>query len=361
MNKRILILTNHSFMLWQFRRELIAALQERGCRMIVGVPFGEHIDDFRAMGCKMIDTPLERRGMNPVRDAELYRTYIRIITDEHPDMVITYSIKPNIYGGYACRRLSVPYCVNVQGLGSAFQRRVIAHLVTAMYKIAVKDAKVVFFENEGNAAYFRKQKITPREQQQVLNGAGINLDFYVQKPYPKNERIHFLYLGRLMREKGISELFSAVRRLYADGESFVLDLVGFFEDEYKEQVEKLVADGIAVFHGFQQDARPYYEAADCVVLPSHHEGMSNVLLEAASTGRPLITSDIPGCREAVADGCSGLTCQVQDADSLYRAMKSFLSLSWEERAEMGRQERKWMEERFAKDEVVAKTLCALFS
>ena len=141
----------------------------------------------------------------------------------------------------------------------------------------------------------------------------------------------------------------------------MLDLVGFFEDEYKEQVEKLVADGIAVFHGFQQDARPYYEAADCVVLPSHHEGMSNVLLEAASTGRPLITSDIPGCREAVADGCSGLTCQVQDADSLYRVMKSFLSLNWEERAEMGRQERKWMEERFAKDEVVAKTLCALFS
>ena len=249
----------------------------------------------------------------------------------------------------------------MQGLGSAFQRRGIAHLVTAMYKIAVKDAKVVFFENEGNAAYFRKQKITPREQQRVLNGAGINLDFYVQKPYPKNERIHFLYLGRLMREKGISELFSAVRRLYADGENFVLDLVGFFEDEYKEQVEKLVADGIAVFHGFQQDARPYYEAADCVVLPSHHEGMSNVLLEAASTGRPLITSDIPGCREAVADGCSGLTCQVQDADSLYRVMKSFLSLNWEERAEMGRQERKWMEERFAKDEVVAKTLCALFS
>ena len=167
MNKRILILTNHSFMLWQFRRELIAALQERGCRMIVGVPFGEHIDDFRAMGCKMIDTPLERRGMNPVRDAELYRTYIRIITDEHPDMVITYSIKPNIYGGYACRRLSVPYCVNVQGLGSAFQRRGIAHLVTAMYKIAAKDAKVVFFENEGNAASSRKHKITPREQQRL--------------------------------------------------------------------------------------------------------------------------------------------------------------------------------------------------
>ena len=358
--KKILILTNHSFMLWKFRRELIARMLSMGYQVVIGVPFGEHVDDFRAIGCRMVDTPLERRGLNPFRDLSLYRTYFRILTEENPDMVVTYSIKPNIYAGYACRKLSIPYCVNVQGLGSAFQKAVIAQLVTLMYKVAVKDAKVVFFENEGNAAYFRKKQITPASQQRVLRGAGINLDFYAQKPYPHNKPVRFLYLGRLMREKGISELFEAARRLHQDGEEFVLDLVGFFEDEYKAQVEQLVEEGIAVFYGFQADARPFYEQADCVVLPSYHEGMSNVLLEAASTGRPVITSFIPGCREAVSLGYSGLTCKIQDANSLYRAMKYFLSLRWEDRRDMGLAGRERMQERFAKDDVVDQTLTAIF-
>lgn len=359
--KRILILTNHSFMLWQFRRELIMALLDKEYEVIIGVPFGDHINDFQRIGCKMIDTPLERRGLNPFRDLGLYRQYVRIITEENPDMVITYSIKPNVYGGYACRRLSVPYCVNVQGLGSAFQQSLVARLVTKMYKVAVKEAKVVFFENEGNAAYFRKKKITPPEQQCVLRGAGINLEFWAQKPYPKNQRVRFLYLGRLMREKGISELFEACRRLYDEGEEFLLDLVGFFEDEYKDQVEDLVNRGVAMFHGFQNDARPFYEQADCVVLPSYHEGMSNVLLEAASTGRPVIASFIPGCRETFSFlDRTGLTCRAQDANSLYRAMKFFLGMSWEERMEMGLAGRERMQERFAKEDVVEQTLEAIF-
>lgn len=357
---RILILTNHSFMLWQFRRELIEALMDRGHKVIIGVPFGDHIEDFRNLGCTMIDTPLERRGLNPFRDIKLYRNYVNIITEENPDLVITYSIKPNIYGGAACRKLSVPYCVNVQGLGSAFQNDYIAKLVTWMYKWAVRDAKVVFFENEGNAAYFRKKKITPASQQCVLRGAGINLEFYAQKPYPKNRPIRFLYMGRLMREKGIGELMEACRRLHRDGEEFVLDLVGFFEEEYKEQVKDLVEQGIAVFHGFQPDSRPFYEQTDCVVLPSYHEGMSNVLLEAASTGRPIITSFIPGCREALRLGYSGLTCRAQDANSLYRAMKYFLGLSWDDRMEMGLAGRVRMQEYFDKEDVVAQTMDALF-
>ena len=359
--KRILILTNHSFMLWQFRRELIMALQDRGCQVIIGVPFGDHIDDFERIGCKMIDTPLERRGLNPIRDMKLYRQYVRIITEENPDLVITYSIKPNVYGGYACRKLSVPYCVNVQGLGSAFQKPMVARLVTAMYKVAVKEAKVVFFENEGNARYFRKKNITPEAQQVVLRGAGINLEFWTQKPYPRNQHVRFLYLGRLMREKGITELFEACRRLHDEGEEFLLDLVGFFEDEYKQQMEDLVSWGIAKFHGFQSDARPFYEQADCVVLPSYHEGMSNVLLEAAATGRPVIASFIPGCRETFSFlERSGLTCRAQDANSLYRAMKYFLSLDWEERNEMGLAGRERMREQFAKEEVVEQTLEAIF-
>ena len=137
---------------------------------------------------------------------------------------------------------------------------------------------------------------------------------------------------------------------------FVLDLVGFFEDEYKEQIDKLVDAGIAVFHGFQEDPRPYYAMADCIVLPSYHEGMSNVLLEAAATGRPLITSNIPGCREAVDDGKSGFLCEVKDWNDLYRKMDKITQMSRAEREIMGVYGRDKMMREFDKDEVVKKTI-----
>lgn len=342
-------------MLWQFRRELIQELMKE-YSVVISTPFVGHEDDFARLGCRMIETPVDRRGINPVTDMKLYRTYVELLKKETPDMVLTYSIKPNIYAGFACRMRKIPYCVNVQGLGTAFQKPGLAQVVTIMYKMALKKAKTVFFENEGNAELFRKKKITPKAQQTILAGAGVNLEYYSCKPYPEHDTIHFLYLGRIMKEKGIDELFYAVRKLHEKyGSRLVLDLVGFFEDEYKEQVEQLVADGIAVFHGFQQEPRPYYEMADCVVLPSYHEGMSNVLLEAAATGRAVITSDIPGCREAVRDGESGFLCPVKDRNMLECVMEKFLCLSREQREAMGNTGRKHMEKYFDKEKVVKKT------
>ena len=191
----------------------------------------------------------------------------------------------------------------------------------------------------------------------VLRGAGINLEYYALQPYPRNEKVHFLYLGRIMQEKGMNELFAAARRLYAERQDFVLDLVGFFEEDYKMQVEQLQAGGIAAFHGLEP--RPFYYAADCVVLPSYHEGMSNVLLEAAAMGRPLITSDIPGCREAVENGVTGLLVPVKDSESLYLAMKQMLSMRAEERRQMGLAGHDKMEREFNKKHVVEATIQAL--
>lgn len=357
---KILVITNHSFMLWQFRRELIEELLKEH-EVVISVPFGEHIKDFEKLGCRMIDTAVDRRGINPKTDLKLYRTYRKLLKIEKPDMVITYSIKPNIYAGFACRQMGIPYCVNVQGLGTAFQKPILSDVVTVMYKTALKKAKVVFFENEGNAEEFRNRKIIPASQQHVLPGAGVNLERFTYHEYPQNNRVHFLYLGRIMREKGVDELFWAAQKLYEEGVDFVLDLVGFFEDEYKEQVDKLVADGIAVFHGFQHDPVPYYSAADCVVLPSYHEGMSNVLLEAAAIGRPVITSDIPGCREAVVDGKSGLLCKAKEKAAVYKAMKEMLSHAVSERTQMGQSGRRLIEERFSKHKVVGETLQAMFA
>lgn len=364
--KKLLIVTNHSYMLYQFRRELIEKLLEE-YEVVLSMPFVGHEDDFKKIGCRCIDTKIDRRGINPVTDFKLLQFYNRIISEEKPDKVITYSIKPNIYAGLVCSCKKLPYYVNVQGLGTAFQKKMLSHLVGIMYKTAFQKVKAVFFENKGNAQEFISRKLVAEDKIIVLNGAGVNLEHYAYTPFTSRQeceasgesetgKLHFLYLGRIMKEKGIDELFTAMRRLHDEyGDKVVLDIVGFFEDEYKNAVEKLVEDGIAVFHGFQEETRPYYAMADCVVLPSYHEGMSNVLLEASAVGRPVITSDIPGCREVVEDGKSGYLCEVKNADMLFEKMKLMTDKSVEEIEEMGRCARGRMEKLFDKKKIVEQT------
>ncbi len=355
--KKIVIITNHSYMLWRFHKELIMKLQEDN-EIVIAFPFVGHEKDFKDLGIRCIETKLDRRSLNPVNDLKLKRSYERILRKERPDMVITYSIKCNIYAGLVCRKLKIPYYANVQGLGTPFQKPVLSQLVTEMYRKAMKDVEIVFFENEANAAMFRKKKIIPAARQIVLQGAGINTDYYKKQPYPQNERTHFLYVGRLMKEKGIDELFEAAKRLRRE-EDFILDIVGFFEESYKEEVREMEIARIVNFYGFQQDPRPYYKKADCVILPSYHEGMSNVLLEGASMGRPLITTDIPGCREAVIDKESGYLVQPKDSESAYQAMKRFIKLPTDQREQMGLRGRELMEQRFNKHNVVENTIKGL--
>lgn len=357
--KKILIITNHSYMFWQFRRELVEELQKH-FEIVVSTPLVGHEEDLEAVGCRIIPTDIQRRSVNPVTDLKLFCTYMDMLRKEQPDMVITYSIKPNIYAGCACQMLKIPYCMNVQGLGTAFQKKKMAYLVSLLYKIACRKAKTVFFENEENALLFRSKKITFAEQQTILAGAGVNLQHYEYVALKKSEAVHFLYLGRIMKEKGMDELFQAIRELHAEyGSRVVLDLVGFFEDSYKDEVEQLIAEGIVNFYGFQEDPKPFYEKADCIVLPSYHEGMSNVLLEAAACGRMLVTSDISGCREAVEPGKTGLLCKVKDATSLFDAMKQVINLTPEEREMAGKLGRQKMEREFDRKKVVNLTVAQI--
>lgn len=358
---KILIITNHSYMLYRFRRELIETLQ-KDHEIVLSMPFVGHEEDFQAMGLRCINTEIDRRSINPKTDLKLLMNYRKLLRSERPDLVITYSIKPNIYAGLVCRMRKIPYCANVQGLGTAFQRKGLAQFVTLLYKAALKKARVVFFENEGNAQEFIDRKILPRDKITLLPGAGINLARYPLTPYPENDCVRFLYLGRIMKEKGIDELFSSMRRLYSElGSKVQLDLVGFFDDDYEAQVKALVDDGAAVFHGFQSEPLPYYAAADCVVLPSYHEGLSNVLLEAAAIGRPVITSDIHGCKETVAPGVSGLLCRVKDEDDLYQKMLQMALLSREARKTMGLAARRKVEAEFDKRMVVEQTIAAIIN
>ena len=348
-------------MLHRFRTELIRELM-KDHEVVLSMPFVGHEEDFMAMGLRCIETEVDRRGINPRRDLKLFGFYRKLLKAEKPDMVITYSITPNIYGGWACQLAGVPYCANVQGLGTAFQKTGLAQVVTMMYKTALRRAKTVFFENQGNANEFTDRHIIPQNKITLLSGAGINLDAYALRPYPENDRVRFLYLGRLMAEKGVGELLRAMKRLYGElGDQVALDIVGFYDDEAcQAQADELIAMGAARVHGFQSEPRPYYEAAACVVLASYHEGMSNVLLEAAATGRPVIPSDIYGCREAVDEGVTGLLCTVQDSDSLYEQMMKMAHLPRSEREQMGIAGRAKMARQFDKRVVVKHTIDAIF-
>jgi len=350
---KILIITNHSYMLYQFRREFIKKLL-KDYEVVISTPYMGHEDDLKEMGCKVIDTYVDRRGMNPIKDYKLLKKYVGIIQEEKPDKVITYSIKPNIYAGMVCQHKHVPYYTNVQGLGTAFQNSFLASFVSFLYKFAFKEVKTVFFENKENADLFLQKKIIPIKKIKILNGAGVNLDHYQYYPYPVRKKIHFLFVGRIMKEKGVDELFDAFEKLH-EHHDVILDIVGFFEDEYRNKVNKLVDEGFVCFHGFQKDVRPFYQKSHCIVLPSYHEGMSNVLLEASAIGRPIITSNISGCKEAVDDNENGYLVSVKDSHDLFLKMKKFVELENNQKEIMGIYGRIKMEKEFNKEDIVKAT------
>ena len=275
--------------------------------------------------------------------------------------MITYTIKPNIYGGLVCRLLKIPYVANITGLGTAFQNKgLLCHLVSGMYKLALKNAKVVFFENVENRDVIVKAKIIPKDQTYVLAGAGVDLEHFYYIEYPEETNLtKFLFIGRIMREKGIDELFSAMERLNNEGYKCSLDVLGGFEENYSEKIQKYEEDGWLNYQGYQSDIRPFIAEDHCFVLPSWHEGMANTNLECAASGRPIITSNIHGCLEAVIEGKTGFLVKVKNADDLYETMKKFMELSYEEKRAMGIAGREHMANIFDKKKVVEETISYL--
>lgn len=356
---KILILANSDVGLYQFRRELIQEFLKNN-DVIISLPYGELIEPLRKMGCKFINTKVDRRGINPAVDFKLFLFYNKLLKQEKPELVITYTIKPNIYGGCACRILGIPYVVNITGLGSAFENGgILKKIVTNMNKIACKKAKIVFFENEKNRQCFIQDKIVKENQTHRLNGAGVNLEKYRVTKYPDGDKTKFLFMGRIMKEKGIEELFFAMKRLISEGKKCELDVIGECEEDYKKTIEKYEAEGWLHYYGYQKDVRPYIKNCHCFVLPSWHEGMANTNLESAASGRPVITSNIPGCKEAIIDGKTGFLVESKDSECLYIMMKRFLSLSYDERMNMGLAGRKYMEEVFDKREVINETISCI--
>ena len=356
---RILILANHYNTLRIFRRELIKKLCETN-EVLISIPDcdEENKKILESYGASVVFTPFDRRGMNPLQDMELLREYKKLMRSFHPDKVLTYTVKCNVYGALAAKALKIPHCCSITGLGTPFYEGGIKGLVvSALYKISINKADTVFFENVGDRDIIVNKKIVKKERTHVLPGAGVNLTEFGVLPFPaESEETPFLFIGRIMHEKGVDELFSAVKRLKADGEKFRFDFIGWYEENYKDTVEQLQKDGVIAFHGFQNDVRPFIENAMCSVLPSWHEGMSNTLLESAACARALITTDVHGCKEAVMDGETGYVFPVKDENALYNALKRFISLPYEEKKAMGLAGRKHIERCFDKNAVVAETL-----
>lgn len=346
--KKVLILANSSGGFYDFRNELVLELLKTN-KVYVSVPDDVAVDKLQSEGCEVIHTEINRRGMNPVQDLGLFKSYWKLLKEIKPDVVLTYTIKPNIYGGFCCRLRRVPYIVNITGLGTTFERGgMLKKMVVTMYQQALKKADCVFFQNDRNKQIFEENGIFGKKAKRV-NGSGVNIDKYVCEVYPGREKPRFLFVGRLMKEKGIEEYLYCAKR-YAKRAEF--DIIGYCEEAYEEEVNRLQQEGIVRFHGFQKDVKSYYKDCDAVVIASYHEGMSNVLLEAAATGRPVLATNIPGCKEAVEDNMTGLLFASRSAEALESAIEYFLSLSVGSRETMGRAARTKMEQEFNRKHVV---------
>ncbi|MBE5859891.1 MAG: glycosyltransferase family 4 protein [Butyrivibrio sp.] len=357
---KILILANSSGGLYDFRNELITRLIAQRDEVVISLPDELRVPELMAEGARVVHTDINRRGMNPIEDFKLLKAYENLIEAEKPDMVVTYTIKPNVYGGFAARKKGVPFISTITGLGSAFQdgglkKSIIKHLVITMYKVGLKGCSCVFFQNKENQNKFKRFGITKKLKTRLVNGSGVDLEKHVPQDYPGHEDnvVRFLYVGRLMKEKGTAEYLEAAHLMHEKyGNKVSVATIGYFDEDFGELIEQARKRGELKTIPFNKDIRPYLKEADVIVMPSYHEGMSNVLMEASATARPVLASNISGCKEIVDDGETGFLFKKQDAKALFDAMDRMASLDVSQRRAMGLLARAKVEREFDRHSII---------
>lgn len=333
---KIVILANSDIGLYKFRKELLETICRENDVTIV-LPEGEFISDLTDLGCQFVNFELNRRSVNPVSDAGLIVRYLWILKKLRPDVVLTYTIKPNVYGGVACQMLKIPYITNITGLGTAIENGgILRKIALTLYKIGIKNSSCVFFQNNNNKQFFADNRINCGNVR-LIPGSGVNVSAYLYAEYPETENeFRFLFVGRIMKDKGIGELLEAINKLHREREDITLDIVGFCDEDYMDAIRAAENTKAVRYQGLQTDVTPFYRNCHCVVLPSYHEGMANVLLEGSSTGRPIVATNVPGCRETFDEGITGFGCNARDAGSLYMAMKKMTEVSEVDLEKMGK-------------------------
>lgn len=332
--KKILILANNDVGLYKFRKELIIELLVN-YEVYISLPQGEYIQPFIDLGCHYIDTSIDRRGANLINDIRLFLFYIRLFRNVQPDIIFTYTVKPNIYGGFAAQINRIPYVTNITGLGTSVENSgVMEKIVMTLYKFSLAKVQTVFFQNTKNRQMFIDRNIAVGKHQ-LLPGSGVNLNEYPLIDYPKNDGIHFVFISRVMKDKGIDEYIESAKYIKRKYPQTYFHVCGLLEEEYEEILNELHQSQIINFHGMLKDVREILKITHCTVHPSYHEGMSNVLLESAASGRPVLASNIPGCQEIFDEGRTGLGFESKNTESLIEKLESFINLSYEERKHMG--------------------------
>ena len=336
-------------MFYKFRKELLKELQ-KSYLVELGVPMEVFTEELSLLTDKMIDLPICRRSKNPLKELSLLWSYFRIIYNEKPDIVMTYTIKPNIYGGLVCRFLKIPYIMNITGLGSAFNKRYLRSIIEFLYRIASKSAKSVFFQNNANMNYFT-ENIICKEIAIIVPGSGVNLDEFCPDNKMSDNFVTFTFIGRMMREKGIDELLEAAKIINDHHTNTRFNLIGPIEDKIYEEIFNHIADDRIQYIGLVKDVKPYIASSNCIVNPSYHEGLSNVLLEGAAMARPLIASDIPGCSEIIQNEYNGFLIKKGSSQDLVNAIEKFLKMGLTKQQEFGENSRILVEGKFCRKRV----------
>lgn len=352
--KRILILSNHFITLYNFRKEIIQKMNKKGYEVYISIPESPDNKFFSDMGCKIIETSIDRRGINPAKDFALILKYIKIMREIKPDIIFSYTIKPNIYGSIASNITKNKQINNITGTGATFlKKNLVSELAKFLYKISIKKSFKVFFQNSGDKDLFVKNKLV-KNNYDLLPGSGVNLDNFQLCEFPSDEVVNFIFIGRVMELKGINQYLETAKIVKEKFPNTNFYIAGFIEEaKYKPIIDEYNTNGIINYLGFQKDVKSWIEKCHCTILPSYGgEGVPNVLLESAAMGRVCIASSISGSKDAVEDSVTGFLFQAGSAEDLTDKVKMFLDLKYEYKVKMGLAGRAKVENEFNRQIII---------
>lgn len=357
---RLLLTANTAWNILHFRRGLVQALREDGHQVTVLAPQDGTEHELQEMGCRFRTLTMNSKGLNPLEDMRLVGRFRRFMAGMQPDAALSFTIKNNIYGALAAKRQGIPFIPNVTGLGTAFlSGGPLQTVAEQLYTRAFRQLPVVFFQNRDDRSLFLDRGLVTPSQARLLPGSGIDLDHFraAEPPPPRGSAPCFLMIGRLLRDKGVFEYVEAARQVkqrWPEARFRLLGAVGAANRTAidRETVEAWHREGIVEYLGTADDVRPLIAEADCVVLPSYREGAPRTLIEAAAMARPVIATDVPGCRAVVDDKVTGLLCAPRSAECLSQALLEFLDLPAARRVAMGQAGRRKMEQEFDQDLVI---------
>jgi len=357
----VVMSANQAWNIYNFRLGLVSSLIAAGVRVTILAPLDSSSAKLKALGCDIIDVPMASQGINPVVDGLLIASYVRLLHRLKPDLSINYTIKPNIYGSIAARLAGVPSLAIVTGLGYTFiNDNIVARMARKLFAVALRYPAQVWFLNADDQRVFLQKNLVDPNKTRVLDGEGVDTSYFSPTVEArKDSGFRFLLVARMLWDKGIAEYVEAaqiVKRVYPNARFQLLGATGVDNPSAasSDQVKAWHDAGIVEYLGTSTDVRGVISNADCVVLPSYREGVPRTLMEAAAMAKPLIATDVPGCREVVRDGKNGFLCKVRDGEDLSRKMIDMLELPSVQRAALGAASRTYVKSRFDEKLVIAK-------